>query len=186
MVPETRQLRVVAAAVTVSVVVLAMRGLPSEQGLLSPRGPVSCDDVRRALNWCGTGSRDAWGWTLLHRAAVVDRPDVVELLLAKGANVNAVSHDGWTPLHEAAVFGRCNVARLLIDGGADLDAVDKTGRSPLHRAAMTANGQVAELLLVAGADPALRDIDGRTPRQLAVAFQHPALAHLIARYDSDQ
>jgi ankyrin repeat protein len=43
----------------------------------------------------------------------------VRLLLAAGANVNAMRSDGVTPLITAAIRGRADVMRLLIDAGAD-------------------------------------------------------------------
>ena len=57
---------------------------------------------------------------------------MVELLIAKGADVNAGS---WTALHGAAVEGRRDIAELLIQKGADVTAKDEDGNTALHRAA---------------------------------------------------
>jgi ankyrin repeat protein len=46
----------------------------------------------------------------LHQAAATGDTDVVKLLLAKGADVNAKEDDGWTPLHWAARNGHKAVA----------------------------------------------------------------------------
>ena len=46
----------------------------------------------------------------MHYAAREGRKDVVELLLASKADVNAKSEDGWTPLHEAADTGEWGAA----------------------------------------------------------------------------
>jgi len=51
-------------------------------------------------------SKDTKGWTPLHYAALRGHKDVVELLLAKGANVNATNNFGMTPLHEVAFYGK--------------------------------------------------------------------------------
>ena len=40
-------------------------------------------------------------WTLLHEAANVSRKEIVELLIAEGADVNARAFDGETPLDVA-------------------------------------------------------------------------------------
>ncbi len=41
--------------------------------------------------------RDDYGWTPLHPAAVFGHKEIVELLIAKGATVNAKANDGRTP-----------------------------------------------------------------------------------------
>ena len=40
-------------------------------------------------------------WTLLHEAANVSRKEIVELLIAEGADVDARAFDGETPLDAA-------------------------------------------------------------------------------------
>ena len=46
----------------------------------------------------------------------------LEMLIKKGASVNAVDKMGWTPIHEAARAGRLDVIKLLLRNGARLDA----------------------------------------------------------------
>jgi len=46
-----------------------------------------------------------YGWTPLHYAAIGGEKEVVELLIAKGANVNAKMVDGRTTL-DAAIYGK--------------------------------------------------------------------------------
>lgn len=60
--------------------------------------------------------------TLLHEAAAKGDKEVVSLLLAKGAQVDAKNSAGATPLHLAVLNDRVDVAELLIAGGADIHA----------------------------------------------------------------
>ncbi|WP_245970163.1 ankyrin repeat domain-containing protein [Wolbachia endosymbiont of Bemisia tabaci] len=69
--------------------------------------------------------------TPLHIAVRYGHKEVAELLLNKGANVNAVERRKWTPLHTAVKSGKVEVAELLLDRGANVNAVDKKGRTPL-------------------------------------------------------
>ena len=47
------------------------------------------------------------GWTPLHEAAVhygAQIQDILELLVTKGADINARANNGSTPLHDAIMF----------------------------------------------------------------------------------
>src|SRR6516225_5427257 len=78
-------------------------------------------------------ARDADGNTPLLLAAVYAGPECVELLLKKGADVNAKNKFEATPLHRAAT--NYEKAKLLIDAGADVKAKTKSGRTVLTLAA---------------------------------------------------
>ena len=85
------------------------------------------------------------GWALLHSAAYDGRKEIVELLIAKGADVNVKSADGSggrTPLHFAAYYGHEEIVELLISKGADVNAKRSNGATPLDLAL----GETADLL----------------------------------------
>ncbi|KAH9972709.1 hypothetical protein BGW80DRAFT_1560757 [Lactifluus volemus] len=71
--------------------------------------------------------------TPLHFASRFGYPDVAQLLLAHGADVNARDFHGSTPLHgchhNPEPEGRFAVVRLLLEHGADISAVDNKGRT---------------------------------------------------------
>lgn len=70
------------------------------------------------------------GVTPLMLAAARGYKDVVALLLAKGADVNAVTTKDWvSALLFAAWGGHTAVADLLLDSGADIDYVDHGTRN---------------------------------------------------------
>ena len=98
------------------------------------------------------------GMTPLHAAARKGLKEVVELLIANGADVNAKDVLGQTPLHFADTK---EIAELLVAAGADVSAKEDTrGRTPLHHAATK---EVAELLIAAGADVNAKANNGKTP-----------------------
>ena len=67
------------------------------------------------------------GWTPLHYAAREGQAQVVEVLIARGAEIDARDNQGMTPLHWAAERGQHELAGLLIDAGANMTARDSEG-----------------------------------------------------------
>jgi len=74
------------------------------------------------------------------------RTAVAELLITKGADVNAKNKDGITPLHLAAAFGEKDVAEKLLARKAEVNARDNDGGTPLHYAVAQGREDVARLL----------------------------------------
>lgn len=82
----------------------------------------------------GINSEAGNGAEAIHAAAEEGHPQVVELLLKHGADINSLSM-GASPLHLAAQYNRVDVLRVLIRYGADLDIQSLSdGATPLYYA----------------------------------------------------
>lgn len=90
--------------------------------------------VTRCVRWGRTpvDARDADGLTPLMRAADRDAVDVLDVLLAAGADVSLRDADGQTALHYAVCCGHTQAAGILVTHGAPLHVADKDGFTPLQ------------------------------------------------------
>jgi ankyrin repeat protein len=105
----------------------------------------------------------------LHRVSAIGCLDICELLIARGADVNAEGKYGKTPLHLATQFGHQDIVELLLNAGANINSLDFSGCSAIFNAAQFHHRQIVECLLSRGAEVNLTDNDGFTP--LLRAFQ---------------
>ena len=95
---------------------------------------------------------------------------IVELLVSKGARIDARNQGGRTLLHLACRNGHKDIAEFLIRKGADVNLRDGGGMTPLWLAAGHREVEIAEILIANGADVTAKDNRGRTPLERATAW----------------
>jgi len=113
-----------------------------------------------------------------------ERMRVLNILLARGADVNAHGFLGGTPLHIAASQGYTNAVGLLLDHGADVNARSDSRGTPLHEAAQQGRLAAVNLLLELGADVNARS-NYNTPLSLAVRFRHKEIVMTLLDHGAD-
>lgn len=86
------------------------------------------------------------GWTALSCAVLSGNAEAVQLLLAAGAEVNALCFDGTTALHKACLWGHVYIAALLIEHGAEITIADQDGWTARQLAAAQENQALLQLL----------------------------------------
>ncbi len=130
------------------------------------------DSVRAGL--MSAGPPIQWraddGATLLHYAALHDDAELLEHLLAEGADPTASTRDGALALHWAMLGkGDGAVVPLLLGAGAPADSAGPLGLSPVHLAALFGNTGALTALMDGGADPNVRSSAGVAPLHLAAS-----------------
>jgi ankyrin repeat protein len=119
--------------------------------------------------------RDEAGTPLLLHAVESLHPDLVTLLLERGASLGDTDEGGETALHRIADLRRAPqaqagaMATLLLDRGADPNARNWAQVTPLHQGVRARNFAVVEVLLGRGAEVDARDNRGSTPLRRAVS-----------------
>jgi len=168
---------------------------------------------------CGTG--DLRGATPLWVAAFGSASDgwygarqtqssteIIQVLLAAGADQHLTTDDGTTPFMAAAGLGRATFSpgqlrggrsrgaeeavQVLLAAGAEINASNEADYTALHGAAFRGLNEVVEYLVDHGADIDARDFRGRTPFRLAEgskqSFQFqafPETAELLKQLGAD-
>ncbi len=162
--------------------------LPAARAALDPilaairSGDLKAVEARLAAAPKSVMAKDFTGHTALHYAANSGRARIAALLLAKGADPNALNIEGRSPLHLAAMRCFLEVAKVLIAKGAKINLRGTMfGSTPLHVAAGFGCVKVIALLLDKGAKTDVKDKQGLTPLGVAQKDKMKAVVELFKK-----
>ncbi|KAJ5597132.1 hypothetical protein N7450_003590 [Penicillium hetheringtonii] len=116
---------------------------------------VSCaedGDVTSVLNQLKRGANinaESEGETAMSRAAANGHKEIVLLLFAKGADLEAVNHQGETAFVQAAKNGHRDIVEILLSH-AESVATGRQGEDALKKAAENGHQEIVQLLLEHG------------------------------------
>ncbi|WP_138380790.1 ankyrin repeat domain-containing protein [Luteithermobacter gelatinilyticus] len=121
------------------------------------------------------------GFTALHLAAFFGQAETVDLLLARGADPNAMAPNGSAlcPLHSAVASGQTDIVKALLVAGADPDAQQDGGYTALMSSAHQGHEDIVRVLLDHGANKEIIAADGRKASDFARAAGQTALRELL-------
>lgn len=125
------------------------------------------------------GDRLPNGRTPLHTAAYGGKLNIVQLLLSRGADVNAITTTGSTPLHGAALYGHEAVLKLLVEKGANVRAANQATYTPLTNAASNGNLPMMKFLIGAGASIEPATAGGMVPLVCAINSRNPEAVNFL-------
>lgn len=107
-------------------------------------------------------TKDTKGNTCLHIVCGKNNPELFNLVLSKGADVNAKNNDNVTPIFSAIKSGNLSFCKELFSRGADLEAKDVNLSTPLIHAAEEQKTEIVKWLVSVGADVTARNKDNHT------------------------
>lgn len=129
-------------------------------------------------------ARNAQCKTPLHYAVTYGATDMIDFLIARGADVNARDKTGLTPLHTAAMLDRSEEASLLLAHGANLEARDEFGDTPFHLAALFGRPDMVYQLAMVGAKQESVNNRGETPRGAARRNRDDDVIEMLDRLEA--
>ncbi len=132
---------------------------------------------------------DRHGKAPLHKAASLNDFEMVNILLAHGADIHLRDRHtkrlSWTALHHAAKEGAMMAMSSLLEVcGAEevIDLPAEVGNCPLHIAVAFSHSEVVLLLLQTAADPNSVNASGLSPYSLAVDNEYMDIAEILLEY----
>ncbi len=128
-------------------------------------------------------ARTADGFAALHLCSFFQRAKLVTLLLARGAEVDALAANPTQlrPVHSATAGRDLETLRAVLAAHPDVNARQIRGFVALHSAALSGDVEIAEALLRAGANRSLRADDGKDALDFAREGKHQELVRLLER-----
>jgi ankyrin repeat protein len=164
----------------------------ADQGALGQLyNAITYEDVPKAkvalaagIDWADDGKTDHQ-WSTLHFAmwhTSSNGVEILKLLLASKADVNARAEYRETPLHMAAGSGNTVALKLLADHGADVNAQRRDRKTPLHLAASKGHIEVVKILIENKADVNVRDLYKNTPLMCAVVAKHKEVETFLRQH----
>jgi ankyrin repeat protein len=131
--------------------------------------------------------RGRYGLTALHYAVRGGKLPLIQLLLQRGAQVNALDETGLTPLvHLPKTRSKADpipVMELLAASGANLDARDENQSTLLMYFARQGKAEPVEWLLSHGADRYVRNKSGKTATEIGRA--HAGIVQLLTKQGAE-
>jgi len=128
------------------------------------------------------------GWTPLHLACFFNQPAIAEMLILRGADVQARSRNAMqnAPLHAAAAGRSRDAVRILIEHGADVNACQHGGWTALHAASQNGDVEMVRLLIAGGAHVHTRADNNQNALDLALTKGHQAVVDLLDVYATNE
>ena len=127
------------------------------------------------------------GMTALHWAAMQGDQDLVQMLLAAGANVRATTRlGGYTALHLATQGGHSQAAAALLAAGSDPNLVTATGATATMLAANAGSAETVTRLIEVGAHVDAKDTTyGQTALMVAAGLDRDDVVRLLLARGAD-
>ena len=140
-----------------------------------------CAAAQEALRRNADANAMIDGWTPLFWAAQEGHTEIVDLLLAAGANVNVSDPGGFTPLKQAVSESHLDVLERLLLRGADVNwrCASDGGCTSLHTAAAYGLTECIRILLLYGAARDALNDRAQTPYDTAIECGESEAAALL-------
>lgn len=133
------------------------------------------------------------GTTALHESAKAGHIEIVQELITRRAEVNAINRSGCTALHFATLCKdktkAVEILKFLVDSGSQVNCTSERMDTPLHYAAycqtVTGSEEVVEILLCKRAMVNARNRNAESPLINAALNNNASAAKILLQHNAD-
>lgn len=143
------------------------------------------EGLRKVLDAGGNVNAHHASTTALIVAAEQGHKPIVNLLVERGAKIDAKDGSGENALLCASVNGHEGIVRLLLKHGASVTVEDADGSTPLQSAVVAGHLDIARALIDAGSDVRHRPPGGSSILNSAVATDDRAFLKLLVQHGAE-
>lgn len=123
-------------------------------------------------------STDSIQWTDLHKAVALGTIEVIEDLVRKGADINALDWQDRTPVMIALQIGDLAKVKCLVGFGAQFDTTPESKSSPLECAAQSLNPEVLQFYLGLGMEYVPHHMADQGPINIAIEYGNEEMGRI--------
>ena len=124
--------------------------------------------------------------TALHIAAQENHPEVAEVLIDAGADIEVKHNNGRSPLFQASEFGNLRVLKVLVKAGAEVCVADNEGDTCLTLAAYFGHTETVRYLVgLPEVDVNHSEEDNFTALHFAAQENHPEVVKVLIDAGAD-
>lgn len=126
-------------------------------------------------------ARNVWGRTPFMEAVVQFKFQMMDFLMAEGADINIPDYHKTTPLHVCSSYGKLDILKKMLAKGAHINAQDERGRTCLYFAILGNHSEMIDFLLANDADVNLYDPNFGSPLLKAVTMSDVKLVSTLLK-----
>ncbi|XP_063416209.1 ankyrin repeat domain-containing protein 50-like [Mytilus trossulus] len=123
-----------------------------------------------------------WTPLLAYANSQHDNPEIINFLIKKGANSNALTKDKVSSLMMASFRGHLNIVKQLIKLRMDVNHPDVYGKTAIFSACLSGNVDIVRTLIDNGADTLVSDKNGDTVFTFAKKNKLSAIVDFLSSF----
>ena len=129
---------------------------------------------------------DTSGFAALHYAVQQNHPDVMQVLIDAGADIEAMEEKGRSPLHVACLSGSLAVVKMLLKAGAGVCVLSNGGSTCLHFAAHHGHTEIVRYLVdLPEVDVNHQGMNDQSALHYAARQRHPDVVEVLIDAGAD-
>lgn len=174
-------------AITMTTDAKIIKMLEIQQKMSVLQGAIKKSDLKQvqqilsSMDADAVNARSTSGWTPLMLAVATDNIEMINLLINRGADIEAKNNDGETAFSCAVIFENIDAIKELIRHHVNVNTQNNDGTTPLMFAISTKRIDILNVLIENGADITIEAKNGNTAVSIAKHTHNDEIITILQR-----